>query len=136
MTSVKTTSRQSLGKNWLEWCVFGLGSVLVLSTIGYLVYEASVATDTPTNLEVQLGKAEPRGERFALPVVVANRGDGPAETIRVAVDLTTADGSEERAVLELQLLPGGGTRRGWVMLENDPAQAAELTGRAMSYEEP
>jgi uncharacterized protein (TIGR02588 family) len=127
---------KKLEKNWLEWCVFGVGSVLVLATIGYLLFEAMTSDGTPPVLEVRLGTAERRGDEFAVPVMVINSGDRPAEMVQVEVRLATRDGVTERAELQIQLLPGGATRNGYVNFQNDPRKAAEISGRAVGFETP
>jgi hypothetical protein len=46
------------------------------------------------------------------------------------------DGGEERAELEIQLLPGKATRRRWVIFQGDPAQAAKITARPVGFQQP
>ena len=125
-----------LEKNWLEWCVFGAGSVLVLATVGYLAYAAATSTDLPPTLDVRLGSAERRGGEFAVPVTVFNRGDQAAETVLIEVQLKKRDGGTERAELHIQLLPGGAMREGFVNFQSDPSSAASIAARAISFERP
>lgn len=125
---------KKLEKNWLEWCVFTVGGVLVLATIGYLTYEVVTATDRPPILEVQLGAAEPRGDEFAARVTVFNRGDEAAEAVLVEVQLKDREGVAERAELEIQMVPGGATREGFVIFQSDPTSAAAIEARAVSFE--
>jgi uncharacterized protein (TIGR02588 family) len=127
---------KSFEKNWLEWCVFAAGSVLVLAMIGYLAYAAATSTDRPALLEVRLGPAEPRGGEFAVPVTVINRGDQAAEIVLIEVQLKKHDGGTERAELQIQLLPGGATGHGFVNLQTDPSSAAGISARAVSFESP
>jgi hypothetical protein len=46
------------------------------------------------------------------------------------------DGGEERAELEIQLLPGKATRRGWVIFQGDPAEAAKMTAHPVGFQRP
>lgn len=123
-------------KNWFEWCVFGMGSVLVLATIAYLSYAAATSDGQPAKVSVELGPAERRGEEFAVPVHVVNRGDEAAKAVQIEVRLSTADGGEERSHLEIQLLPSRATRHGWAVFSSDPADAAAMVGRAVGFEKP
>jgi uncharacterized protein (TIGR02588 family) len=123
-------------KNWLEWCVFGAGSLLVLATVSYLVFQTVSSNGRPATVEVRLGPAEKRRDDFAVPVTVLNRGDAAAETVLIEVQLSLHEGGDERAELQIQLLPGGATREGWVMFSRHPAQERGLTARVISYETP
>ena len=124
-------------KNWLEWTVFAIGGVLVLAVIGALGYE--IWHGTPREeaiLEVELGEPERRGDYFAVPVLVSNRGDVTAEGVQVEVTLTTDSGQQERSQFELQFLPRQATERGYALFEADPAKAKSLTARPLGYRQP
>jgi uncharacterized protein (TIGR02588 family) len=71
-----------------------------------------------------------------VPVTVINGGDEPAEMVQVEVQLTNRDGGTERAELEIQVIPGGATRKGFVNFRTDPSSAAEISGRAIGFESP
>lgn len=123
-------------KNWLEWVVFGVGLVLVVSTLAYLVYDGATAPDTPPDIEVRLGEPRPGGAGFLVPVTVFNRGGQTAEGVTVEVVLDTSAAPEpERGEFTLAFLPRGGTREGWVSFSTDP-RAGRLTARAHGYEQP
>jgi uncharacterized protein (TIGR02588 family) len=126
--------KKKLEKNWFEWCVFSVGSALLLATLCYLAYQVVTFADRPPLLEVRHGEAEQRGDVYAMPVTVTNRGDHPAEMVRVEVQLKDRDGGGERAELLIQLLPGGAARRGFVSFKTDPNLAQEISGRAVSFE--
>ena len=56
-------------KNWLEWIVLGISSLLVLSVIGLLVYNAVTVPDTPPIIKVSLGQLEQQEGYFVVPLV-------------------------------------------------------------------
>ncbi|HEX8499486.1 MAG TPA: hypothetical protein VF659_02760 [Pyrinomonadaceae bacterium] len=129
-------ARGKVEKNWLEWVVFGVGLLLVASTLAYLVYDGATTADTPPEVEVRLGEPRPGGAGFLVPVTVVNRGGRTAGGVTVEVVLE-ADGSPEpeRGEFTLAFLPRGGTREGWVSFSRDP-RAGRLTARATGYEKP
>ena len=132
----KRSAAKKVEKNWLEWVVFGVGLILVLSTLGYLVYDGATAPDTPPDVEVRLGEPRRGGAGFLVPVTVVNRGGRTAEGVLVEVVLEGAGPREpERGEFTLAFLPRGGTREGWVTFRSDPRQG-RLTARALGYEEP
>ena len=120
-------------KNWLEWSVFAVSLVLVISTLGYLVYDALTLGDAPPNIAVTLGDPEQRGDVFVVPVAVTNHGDQTAESVLVEVALGEAE--QERGELEIAFLPRGATGEGWVTFQSDP-RGGQLRGRVVGYERP
>lgn len=71
---------KKLQKNWLEWVVFAISLVLVITTLGYLVYDGATFSETPPDIELELGKAQAQAtDRFIIPVTASNRGDMTAK---------------------------------------------------------
>jgi uncharacterized protein (TIGR02588 family) len=129
-------ARAKVEKNWLEWVVFGVGLLLVVSTLAYLVYDGATSADTPPDIEVRLGESRPGGAGFLVPVTVFNRGGQTAEGVTVEVSLEGAGSPEpERGEFTVAFLPRGGTREGWVAFRSDP-RAGKLSARAPGYEKP
>ena len=123
-------------KNWLEWVVFGVGLLLVVSTLAYLVYDGATVPDTPPVVEVRLGEPRPGGAGFLVPVTVVNRGGQTAEGVAVEVVLEVAGSPEpERGEFTIAFLPRRSTREGWVSFRSDP-RAGRLTARASGYGKP
>ena len=129
-------ARAKVEKNWLEWVVFGVGLLLVVSTLAYLVYDGATAGGAPPDIEVRLGEPRRGGPGFLVPVTVVNRGGETAGGVTVEVVLEAAGSPEpERGEFTLAFLPRGGTREGWVAFRTDP-RAGRLTARAHGYEQP
>jgi uncharacterized protein (TIGR02588 family) len=122
-------------KNRLEWAVFGIGVVLVLATVGVLLRDAVRGGDGPPDLAVELGPPQRRGQSWAVPVTVHNRGGKTAEGVRVQVALELPDGAREEAELDVAFVPRGSRRHGWIHFLHSPA-AGRLTARVMGYEQP
>ena len=124
-------------KNWLEWTVFAVGCVLVLGVIGALGYQIFVAGERqPPAIEIDLGRTEKRTGHYAMFVTATNRGDKTAELVRIEVTLKKDNGESERAEFQIQFLPRGASRDGWVTFATDPATATEITARPVGYAEP
>jgi uncharacterized protein (TIGR02588 family) len=130
-----------LEKNWVEWSVFAVGLLLVLSALGYLAYEGATMGSDPPSIEVRLGTPEQRTHNFIVPVTVTNHGDETAEGITVEVTLENAgsdssSGAEPvRGEITIAFLPRRAAREGWVTFQQDP-RAARLTARVLGYEKP
>lgn len=129
-------ARGRVEKNWLEWVVFGVGLLLVVSTLGYLVYDGATADGAPPDVEVRLGEPRRGGPGFLVPVTVYNRGGETAAGVTIEVVLEGGASPEpERGEFTLAFLPRRGTREGWVAFRSDP-RAGRLTARALGYEKP
>lgn len=124
-----------LEKNALEWAVFGISLALVLATVGFLVYEAVSSPGSPPDLSVELGTPERRGQVWAVPVTVRNRGEETAEGVHVEAVLRLPGGREERSELEVMFVPRHSQREGWVYFVQDPTRGRP-EGRVVGFEKP
>ena len=125
-----------LEKNWLEWIVFAASLVLVLSTLGYLVYDGATLGDSPAKIEFQLGQPQPQSNHFMVPVKVINRGDETAEGVHIEVTLESGGKEQESAEFELAFLPRHSTREGWVTFKTDPRSVEQMQARVLGFEKP
>ncbi|HEX5720770.1 MAG TPA: hypothetical protein VF179_31740 [Thermoanaerobaculia bacterium] len=126
-----------IAKHPLEWIVFAVSLVVVAGTVGFLAWEAvqGKGGDSPALLSIELGRPEPRGGAWAVPVTVHNRGDETAEGVKVEVTLETPGAEPEVADFEAAFVPRQSKREGWVTFRSDPARG-RLSGRAAGYETP
>lgn len=127
---------KKLEKNWLEWIVFAISLVLVVSMLGYLVYDGAVLGDAPPTIEFQLGTPQSRSSRFLVPVSVTNRGDETAESVHIEVVLESGGQEQESAEFEIAFLPRHSTREGWVTFQTDPRSVEEMKARVLGFEKP
>ncbi|HZH32864.1 MAG TPA: hypothetical protein VEY11_19000 [Pyrinomonadaceae bacterium] len=129
---------RKLQKNPVEWAVFVAGLALVLSALGYLIYDGATMGSDPPSIEVRLGTPEARAHNFIVPVTVTNHGDETAEGVAVEVLLESGVGGMEesaRGELTVAFLPRRATREGFVAFRQDP-RAARLTARVLGYGTP
>jgi uncharacterized protein (TIGR02588 family) len=122
-------------KNRLEWTVFGIGLVLVLATLGFLVRESIVSDEGPPEVVARLGEARPSEGGYLIPVEVANIGQTTAEDVLVPIVLDLPDGSREEAELNIAYLPRDSKRKGWVSFRDDPRRGTLSLG-AIAFEVP
>jgi len=118
---------RALKKNALEWTVFGIGLLLVLATLAYLIREAVTTGSSPPEIVVQLGTPRQVTHGFQVPVTVFNRGDKVAEHLSVVITLV-AKTEREEAVLNIAFLPRQSKREGWVTFRGDPGNGTLETG--------
>lgn len=123
-------------KNWLEWTVFGLGLVLTLLILGYLVYKTATHNAGPPELYVEYFPEPGRYEPHRYRVVLHNEGSETAESVTVEISLEKGGESLEKAELDVDYCPKESTREGWVSFNTDPAKADTIRARVVSYEKP
>jgi uncharacterized protein (TIGR02588 family) len=126
---------KKIEKNWLEWIVFALSLILVLSTLGYLIYAGVSMGQQPPSIQVRLGTPEQRQFNFIVPVTVVNHGDETAEGVKIEVLLESGGEEKARGEVEIPFLPRHATREGWVTFEQDP-RTAQLKARVLGYQKP
>ena len=127
-------ARQEAPPFW-EWMVAGLGLVLVLSCLGYLLLQAMAGPPTPPDPRIEVVAVRAQGDRFLVELRVSNRGRATAEALKVAGELRQGDAVLEEADTEFQFLPGESARAGGLFFERDPRQFA-LRLRAVSFQAP
>ncbi len=128
--------KKKLQKNWVEWTVFAVGLLLVVSVIAYLAYDAATLTDAPPSIEVRTGQPIERPHNFIIPVSLTNHGDQTAEGVLVEVSLESGGVETERGEFTIAFLPRRSTREGWVAFQTDPRTAGQIKARVMGYEKP
>ena len=121
-------------KNALEWMVFGLSLVLVVSLVGFLAYEARVGGGEP-ELAVELGVPIVRAGRLEVPVAVINRGQKAVEDVLIEVLVRQTGIPEERAELTVPLLAEGSSEEG-LALVSASGELQGLEGRVISFRVP
>lgn len=123
-------------KNWLEWLVFAVGLVLIVSLLTYLTYDAVTLGNDPPLIETRIGDVRTFNDSYLLPVTVQNLGDATAESVTVEVALMNGDTEIETAEMSIDFLPRKSTRSGWVTFETDPNSVDEIAPRILGYQVP
>ncbi len=106
-------------KNWLEWLVLIISSLLVLGILVFLVHEMIYTEQTPPNITVDFGKTELKEGYFAVPITAKNIGSETAEDLQIEV-INGFGNTEEKALLEFPYLPGNSSVNGWVTFTKNP----------------
>lgn len=99
-------------KNALEWTVSGIGLLVVLTVVGFQIYQIVAASDEPADLVVTLDAPELQRGTLMIPLTVENEGDRVAEGAVIEV----CAGPESCADLTFRYIPQGSTRTGTVGL--------------------
>jgi uncharacterized protein (TIGR02588 family) len=109
--------------------------IVILSTVGALIYEEMSLGERPADPQVTIGQPEAHGSYFAVPVKVVNRGDRTAQGVRLQITLKLPGGKTEESSFNLQYLPRRAVRHAWVTFEHNPRRGV-LEPRVLGYEKP
>lgn len=123
-------------KNLLEWAVFWLGLLLVLSIFAYLGYQTYHHKPTSPELVVEFWPEPTEAQPYRYHVVVQNTGGETAEAVLVELKLQQEGKEVEKAELELMYVPQESKREGWVNFSQRPAGQSAVSARVASYQKP
>lgn len=118
-----------------EWLVAGVGLLLLLASIGYLLHDAFTGEDGPPVPVVRLVDMRPQEGRYLVQVKVVNQGRATAAALRVEGELRRGAEVVERSEIEFEHVPGRSSREGGLFFLQDP-RALQLVLTARSYRKP
>lgn len=119
----------------LEWLLGAAGLVLLLSSIGYLAYQAISGASRPPAPVLSVIAVDPQQGKFLVRVQVTNQGSTTAAALKITGSLTRDGAVVEQAEAVLDYLPAGSAREGGLFFSRDPRQY-ELELSAAGYQKP
>lgn len=118
-----------------EWVAAGLGLLLLLASLGYLLLDAWRGEDRPPAPVIQVLAVEAQPGRFLVRLRVSNEGKATAAGLRVEGELRRGEEVVERSEIEFQHVPGRSSREGGLFFTQDP-RTLRLVLSARSYQAP
>lgn len=126
---------QKNGPPFWERFVAFIGLILVLGSLGFLLYEGVWGDNSPPDVVVELVRIRDSGDDYLVEFKARNEGGETAAEVRITATLTR-DGREiEETEASLDYVPAGSEQRGGLFFENDPNES-ELELRASGYQIP
>lgn len=119
----------------LEWVVAGVGLVLVVSAIGFLLYQAAAGKLSSPDVTVQVESIVTLRSGYLVKIKIINHGDATAEGLVVEGELKKGEEQIEVSHTEIDYAPAHSEKQGGLFFSQDPRQF-ELRVRALGYEEP
>jgi uncharacterized protein (TIGR02588 family) len=118
-----------------EWIAGVVGLVLVVGTIGFLLYRAVTGGSSPPEVEISVEAITPIRSGYLVEVSVSNTGEGTAAELTLTGELR--DGTEvvETSTVTLDYVPSQSSREAGLYFSEDPREF-ELSLRAEGYRAP
>jgi uncharacterized protein (TIGR02588 family) len=104
----------------LEWLLGGVGAVMLLAGVVFLVRDGLSSSDRPGAVEARVIDVTHAGAAFVVRYELANSGDETLSNLRVTARLTEGNREIERASAIIDYLPARSTQRGGFYLRSDP----------------
>ncbi|MEJ5990521.1 hypothetical protein WG902_11025 [Ramlibacter sp. PS3R-8] len=117
-----------------EWFVAAIGLVVLLTSVGYLLYDGNGQSQPPAPA-IRMLDIQPQQGRFLVRVQAVNESRTTAAAVRVEGTLKRGNELVERSELEFDFLPGRSTREGGMFFTADP-RGLQLELAARSYRAP
>jgi uncharacterized protein (TIGR02588 family) len=119
----------------LEWIVGGLGAVLVVGAIAFLVWHSLARDRTPPDIRLVAERVVDLSNGYLVQFRAFNEGRSTAAGVTIEGELTAPDGAVETSEVVLDYLPPRSDREGGLLFESDP-RAGELRLRATGHAKP
>ena len=119
----------------LEWAIAILGLVLVLGTIGFLLYEAAIGDDSPPEFSFAVNRVSASGSGYLVEFNVVNHGGSTAARLTVQGELRSGEESVEMSQTEIDYVPADSERSGGLFFTANPNDNS-LVLRALGFQKP
>lgn len=118
-----------------EWVVAGVGALLFLALLGYLLFQAVTGNGAPPDVVVQVTEIRKNGDDHLVMFEARNRGEQTAASVLIRGELERFGVTLETAEATFDYLPPGSMRAGGLLFRRDPREL-DLVIAAAGYTDP
>ncbi len=118
-----------------EWIVAALGAVLVIGSIGFMLYNSLSGEESPPDIVIHADSIHPVQSGYLVQIRATNRGGLTAAGVTVEGTLRNGTERIETSETVLDFVPAESERRGGLFFTEDP-RGYRLELRAKGYEQP
>ena len=117
-----------------EWVSLIASALLILGVAAVLIYNAVQPNEPVVNVTAaaEMEKVQAKGERFILPVRVANKGDRTVHDLTVEVSFQPRDAEPQTAEMTIDYLGEDSENVVYFYFEEDP-KGLQIKTRPASY---
>lgn len=118
-----------------EWAVGTVSALLVLGTIGFMLYQGLTAPGTSPRITLQVDTIVEAEKGYVVEFRARNRGNSTAAGLGVEGELKSDTGTVETSEATVDYVPGHSERRGGLFFTEDPRRYT-LELRPKGYDRP
>ena len=118
-----------------EWVTGAVGLLLVLGTVGFIVYDALGSEPSVPDVTIEHIATERTAGGFVVRFRARNSGSATAAALSISGQLSDGTATVETSEIVLDYLPADAERLGGLIFRNDPA-GYELRLEAKGYVDP
>ena len=119
---------------WM-WGIAAFGLLLVVSSIGFMLYEAAAGDSSHANITVHVDSILPTSNGYLVKFRAVNSGGSTVEGLTIEGVLRNGSEVLETSDTVLEWVPAHSEREGGLFFASDPRQY-QLQLRAKGYENP
>lgn len=118
----------------LEWVVAGLGLILVLGAVGFMLFKTFTNSDAPPTVQLRILDVTASSGGYLVLVEAHNSGDEAAAELGIEGTIERGGETVETSATTFDFLPSDSVREGGLFFSQDPR--GSLTLRVLGYREP
>lgn len=113
---------EQTGTPWLEWTAAGLGLLLAVGIIGFIILDGVSGNGQPPAVEVESRNILDRQPGYTVEIRAINRSGSTAATVVVEGELKRDGETIETSETTFDYVPGHSERQGGLYFSRDPRQ--------------
>src|SRR5687767_5662393 len=102
----------------LEWIVAAFGLVLVVGTIGFMMYQAFTVKDTPPGFKISIERIDQTNSGYVVIFKVINEGEQTASGVEIEGELRRGAESIEKSNVTIDYAPSKSELKGGLFFKN------------------
>jgi uncharacterized protein (TIGR02588 family) len=119
----------------LEWAIACVGLMLVVTSVGFLLYKAIWKEASPPQITVRVISIVPVQNGYLVQFETMNSGGSTAEGVVIGGELRRGAERVESSQTTVDYLPSNSKKAGGLFFTQDPRQF-DFHARALGYEDP
>lgn len=119
----------------MEWIVATAGLILVVGTVGFMMYQAFTSKDTPPSFKANFERIDQVDSGYIVIFKVINEGEETAAGVEIEGELKRGAESIEKSNVTIDYAPSKSELKGGLFFKNNPHEF-QIEIRAKGYLEP
>ncbi|MGI9036029.1 MAG: TIGR02588 family protein [Pyrinomonadaceae bacterium] len=119
----------------LEWIAAGIGLVLVVGAIGFMLYQAIISKSAPPEIKITVISVAAVETGYLVIFEAENTGEETASNVAIKGEIKNGNESVEKSDVTLDYVPSHSKRKGGLYFSKNPQQF-NLEIRAAAYAQP